>query len=206
MKIYTRKGDDGRTHLASGERVLKSSRRVELYGAVDELNSVIGAALAWLKDGDIAELHAELTREQNLLFELGSELAGFGVKDGESVIFPADTEALERGMDRMSESLEPMRAFILPGGSPASAFLHIARTVCRRLERMLVAVREGDAQNQDEAGKTIVLPEALRYINRLSDYLFVAARYANFAAGQEDVKWSSRAKQLKKSGELPADV
>lgn len=206
MKIYTKKGDGGQTHLATGARVSKNHLRVDLYGNVDELNSCIGVALAALREhGDGARpapafehLAAELQDTQNILFELGSELAGYKPKNeaGETaatVFREDDITGLEAAMDRMSERLEPMRSFILPGGTPASAQLQVCRTICRRLERMLVEARSGAVGNQDENG-IIVHDLALQYTNRLSDYLFIAARYANHLAGVDDIRWTSRSK------------
>ena len=198
MKIYTKKGDGGQTHLATGGRVAKNHVRVDLYGNSDELNSHIGVAMAFLTQDNEQSLRAELQEQQNLLFELGAELAGYRPKldDGsiaETVFEPADIEQIEQAMDRMSEQLEPMRSFILPGGTPASAHLHVCRTVCRRLERMMVDVRTGDTGNRDENGM-IVHDLALKYTNRLSDYLFITARYSNLLAGVEDIKWASRSK------------
>jgi cob(I)alamin adenosyltransferase len=215
MKIYTKKGDDGDTHLATGRRVAKNHPRVELYGNADELNSQIGVAIAHMPGDPYANLRQELREQQSLLFELGSELAGFrgaAQKAGRppapaadahdpggyapktpTLLRGADIEHLEQAMDRMSESIEPMRSFILPGGSPSSAQLQVCRTVCRRLERLCVQARGGELQNRDEHGP-IVADLALQYINRLSDYLFVAARYANHLAGMDDIKWGPRAR------------
>ncbi|MBX7056695.1 MAG: cob(I)yrinic acid a,c-diamide adenosyltransferase [Leptospirales bacterium] len=190
MKIYTRKGDDGRTQLASGERVWKHSRRVDLYGEVDELNSALGMAGAALPPS-AEELALGLKELQRLLFELGSELAGFrATEDG--AVFPDDILALEQSIDRMSAALPPMRHFVLPGGGAAAAALHLARTFCRRLERSMTRlIAEG---NQDEQRRKVVSDTNLRFINRLSDYLFTAARFANHLEGIEDVQWRSRAR------------
>lgn len=199
MKIYTKKGDSGQTHLATGGRVGKNHPRVELYGNVDELNSHIGVAMVHMQGAAYDTLRAEMEEQQNLLFELGSELAGFRAKTGakdetQATLFQADDiEPLETSMDGMSEKLEPMRSFILPGGSAASAQLQVCRTIARRLERMMVDVRTGPLQNQDENG-IIVHDMALMYANRLSDYLFVAARYSNHLDGVPDIKWTSRSK------------
>lgn len=210
MKIYTKKGDGGETHLATGGRVAKDNVRVDLYGNVDELNSHIGLTLAFMESPGsgsggsaltppLTALADELTAQQSLLFELGSELAGFRAKDPdtgnekETVFFDSDVESLEQAMDRMSADLEPMRAFILPGGRPAAAQLHLCRTVSRRIERMMVGVRNGELANQDEQG-LIVHDRALRYMNRISDYFFMAARFYNHVVGVEDIKWKSRSK------------
>ncbi|MEQ9362780.1 MAG: cob(I)yrinic acid a,c-diamide adenosyltransferase [Leptospirales bacterium] len=198
MKIYTKKGDGGETHLATGGRVGKNHPRVDLYGNVDELNSYIGVAMIHMQKPACTELRGELEDQQKLLFELGSELAGFRMQDDdgaarETLMQTSDIEILESAMDRMSEKLEPMRSFILPGGSPASAQLQVCRTVARRLERMMVEVRTGPLANQDDNG-IIVHDLALGYTNRLSDYLFVAARYSNHLDGVQDIKWTSRSK------------
>lgn len=178
MKIYTRKGDDGRTGLITGERVLKDDARVDLYGVVDELNSHLGAAASFLDGPAFEALRTHLERQQSLLFELGSELAG--LQSAEPAIRDEDILELERWMDACEEKLPALRSFILPGGTPAAALLHIARTVCRRLERNMVSCRAN------------VSDVALKYVNRLSDYLFTAARLANYETGTEDVPWRTR--------------
>lgn len=183
MKIYTKTGDKGDTSLADGKRVRKSDPRVELYGTVDELNSFIGAAVSFV-DQDFSEKKT-LTAIQNILFELGSELAGFVPKNSGRIILDEDIALLENAMDLMSAELPQMKSFVLPGGAQAASMLHIARTVCRRLERQMTNL-------QENAGT--VSSEALIYINRLSDYLFTAARFANFKSGNEDIPWKSRAK------------
>ncbi|EPG66864.1 cob(I)yrinic acid a,c-diamide adenosyltransferase [Leptospira wolffii] len=183
MKIYTKKGDTGTTSLASGSRVSKSDKRVELYGTADELNSSLGVALSFLRAD--SSLRPGLERIQNLLFELGSELAGFRKKDDTSCILEDDILSLEKEIDLWQESLVPLKNFILPGGSAPSSFLHISRTLARRLERDLVRYKEEGAE---------VFPENLRFLNRLSDYLFVAARFANFESKIEEPQWKSRAK------------
>jgi cob(I)alamin adenosyltransferase len=179
-RIYTKTGDGGETRLASGEPVSKSDPRVEAYGSVDELNAVIGVAR--LHSGQNDRIDAMLGRIQNELFDLGADLAtphdpapkweALRIQDGQ-------VERLETEIDWMNESLKPLDSFILPGGSALSAHLHLARTVCRRAERDLI--------RGIEAGRDLS-PAALRYLNRLSDHLFVAARRAN-ANGADDVKW-----------------
>lgn len=190
MKIYTKKGDGGMTGLATGERVPKHDLRVEMYGTADELNAVLGLAASRIVGDEAAEerrkLLKELQEQQCLLFELGAELAGYYREAGQSVITEADVQSLEQAMDRMNEHLKPMKSFILPGGTTAASFLHLARTVCRRLERQMTSVREERPE--------LVLPGAIKYVNRLSDYLFVAARFANHLAGTTDIPWKSRAK------------
>ncbi|TGK18945.1 cob(I)yrinic acid a,c-diamide adenosyltransferase [Leptospira fluminis] len=183
MKIYTKKGDSGTTSLASGTRVSKGDLRVDLYGTADELNSVLGVAVSFLKTP--SELKGILDRIQNLLFELGSELAGFHKKDGTSCILEEDILQLETEIDAWETSLVPLKHFVLPGGSQAAAFLHVARTIARKLERDLVKAKDGGSP---------IHPENLRFLNRLSDHLFVAARYANFEAQVQEPQWKSRAK------------
>ena len=179
-RIYTKTGDAGRTRLASGAEVSKTDARVAAYGAVDELNAVLGVAR--LTSGQNDRIDAMLARIQNELFDLGADLATplEPAPKWEALrILPSQVERLEQEIDWMNESLKPLDSFILPGGAPLSAHLHLARTVCRRAERETVALVEaGEAINMD----------ALRYLNRLSDHLFVAARRAN-ANGAGDVKW-----------------
>ena len=179
-KIYTRTGDAGSTGLASGARVSKSDLRVEAYGSVDELNAVIGVAR--LNAGQNDRLDAMLGRIQNELFDLGADLAtphDPPPKWEALRIVASQVERLEAEIDWMNDSLKALDSFILPGGSPLSSYLHLARTVARRAER--------DAIRLVESGAAIT-PEAMRYLNRLSDHLFVAARRAN-ANGADDVKW-----------------
>jgi cob(I)alamin adenosyltransferase len=185
-KIYTRTGDDGTTGLGSGERRLKSDLRVEAYGTVDEANACIG--LARLHTAAVhPDLDAMLGRIQNDLFDLGADLSvpepgSTGKKlDYEPLrIIAAQTARIEADIDRLNRELTPLKSFILPGGSPAAAALHLARTVTRRAERMIVAL----AQNPEEH----VNREAIRYINRVSDFLFVAGRVVN-DNGNADVLW-----------------
>ncbi|MBG0809079.1 cob(I)yrinic acid a,c-diamide adenosyltransferase [Methylosinus sp. H3A] len=182
-KIYTRGGDAGATSLVGGERRRKDDLRVEAYGAVDETNATIG--LARLATASDAALDTMLARIQNDLFDLGAELATPG-KPGEPppenslAIVQSQVDRLEREIDELNASLAPLKSFVLPGGTAAAAHLHLARTVSRRAERIMVAL----ANAPDEA----VGATALRYVNRLSDFLFVAARYANSKAG--DVLWT----------------
>jgi cob(I)alamin adenosyltransferase len=180
-RIYTRAGDGGATRLASGEKVSKASARVMAYGEVDELNCVIGLARLQTTSDDV--LDPMLGRIQNDLFDLGADLATPPGKPGSAEalrIVAAQVERLEREIDALNEGLAPLTSFILPGGSPAAAQLHLARTVCRRAERAAVAFAQG--------AESAVHIEALRYLNRLSDLLFVAARFAN-ARGSGDVLW-----------------
>ncbi|MGH7022629.1 MAG: cob(I)yrinic acid a,c-diamide adenosyltransferase [Caulobacteraceae bacterium] len=184
-RIYTRAGDGGSTRLASGEKVSKASARVEAYGGVDELNAVLG--LARLETSADTFLDPILARIQNDLFDLGADLATPARKAGapEALrIVASQVERLEREIDALNESLSPLTSFVLPGGSRASAHLHHARTVCRRAERAAVAFAADDGAGEHR--------EALRYLNRLSDLLFVAARFAN-ARGLGDVLWAPAA-------------
>ena len=181
-KIYTKTGDDGTTGLGSGERRKKYDLRVAAYGTVDEANACIGLARLHLESND--ELDAALMRIQNDLFDLGADLAT--PETGEKPeyeplrITEGQVAAVEKEIDRFNKKLQPLRSFVLPGGSPASAHLHLARTVARRAERMIVELSE----QPDEK----VSGEAIRYMNRLSDFLFVAARVMN-EGGKSDVLW-----------------
>jgi len=182
-KVYTRTGDDGSTGLGGGQRVSKDSARIEAYGSVDELNSVLGVALVSNLESRVAD---ELKRIQNELFHLGSDLC---VLEEDKKEMPVPTVAerhilkLETTMDELSAELEPLQNFVLPGGSEGAAHLHVARTVCRRAERDLVTLAATDTVGRF----------TLRYLNRLSDALFVMARYENSKKGVEDVLWNSRA-------------
>jgi cob(I)alamin adenosyltransferase len=182
-KVYTRTGDDGSTALGGGQRVAKDSRRIEVYGTVDELNSAIGAARA---SRLTPELDAALAVVQNELFHLGSDLC---ILEEDKARRPVPriearhVEALETLVDRLSESLPPLENFILPGGSPGASWLHLCRTVCRRAERAAVSLAR-----EEEIGEFVV-----RYLNRLSDALFVMARFENRSRGVADVLWNSRA-------------
>ena len=182
-KIYTRTGDAGATRLASGEQVSKSSLRVETYGAVDEANACVG--MARLHTAAAPEFDAMLARIQNELFDLGADLATPPLKDETHTLRMVDSqvERLEREIDTMNAQLPPLTSFILPGGTAAAANLHLARTVSRRAERAAVALAESGQQ---------VSPAAMKYLNRLSDFLFVAARHAN-DQGRAEVFWKSGA-------------
>jgi cob(I)alamin adenosyltransferase len=173
-KIYTRTGDDGTTGLGDGTRVSKDSARVAAYGTVDELNSAIGLLLAHGIREDLAET---LTEIQHELFDLGGELC----IPGSALIHAPDIERLERRLDALNEDLPPLKDFILPGGGLAAASCHLARTICRRAEREVVTLSHHDA----------VRPEAIRYLNRLSDLLFVMARVLARADGHGEVLWKS---------------
>ncbi|MFT2212999.1 cob(I)yrinic acid a,c-diamide adenosyltransferase [Rhizobium giardinii] len=181
-KIYTRTGDDGMTGLTTGPRRLKSDLRVEAYGTIDEANSFIG--LARQHTAELTALDAMLMRIQNDLFDLGADLStpdtGATLAYEPLRIIAAQVTRLETEIDALNADLDPLRSFVLPGGSGAAAALHIARTVARRAERQMVelARMEGEAVSR----------EALAYINRLSDFLFVAARWTN-DKGKSDVLW-----------------
>lgn len=181
-KIYTRTGDKGTTALVSGPRRLKHDLRVEAYGTVDETNSAIGVAR--LHTGGLERLDAMLFRIQNDLFDLGADLAT--PDNGEPLsyeplrIVESQVTRLENEIDELNAALEPLTSFVLPGGSAATANLHLARTVCRRAERLMVELSVSENE--------IVSPAALKYANRLSDFLFVAARFAN-DAGKADILW-----------------
>jgi cob(I)alamin adenosyltransferase len=181
-KIYTRAGDDGSTSLATGEPVRKHDPRVEAYGAVDEANACVGVAR--LHCGEDGELDAILGRIQNDLFDLGADLAT-PVRDKplgwEALrVTPEQVTRLEREIDALNAPIPPLDSFVLPGGTALSAHLHVARTVTRRAERLIAALRDTPGESVSDA--------ALHYANRLSDLLFVACRRAN-ANGATDVKW-----------------
>ncbi len=180
-KIYTRTGDAGETGLFGGGRVSKDDLRVRAYGTIDELNAAIGVARAGAPP---PEIEGVLERLQHQLFDLGAELATperVAAAARISPTTPDRVEALERDIDRYEALLPPLRQFVLPGGTPVAAALHQARTVARRAEREIVSL----------AGREPVNPELLKYVNRLSDLLFVLARAANHAAGRPDVVWIS---------------
>lgn len=177
-RIYTKSGDGGETGLGDGRRVRKDAARVEAYGQVDELNAVLGLLAAYCPDAPEAVL---LRGIQNDLFDVGADLCVPSTADdvpGKSLrVTAAQVEKLEKAIDRLNEGLQPLRSFILPGGSPAAAWLHLARTVCRRAERAVVTLTAAEEVNA----------QVLIYLNRLSDFLFVLGRVANGAAG--DVLW-----------------
>lgn len=181
-KIYTRAGDGGKTRLVTGETVAKTDPRVEAYGVVDELNAVLG--LVRLETAADAVLDPVFARIQNDLFDLGADLATPDLGGAAALrIVDAQVKRLEGEIDRLNAGLAPLTSFVLPGGSRAAAALHLARTVCRRAERRAVAFAH--ALSPEAAA---VHGPALRYLNRLSDLLFVASRYAN-AGGAGDILW-----------------
>ena len=174
-KIYTRTGDGGSAGLVDGSRVSKSSLRMGAIGDVDEANAAVGVAIAALGGGETA---LQLLNVQNELFDLGADVATPGEVEGALRIVASQVARLEVEIDEMNDSLDPLTSFILPGGSPAVAALHLARTVVRRAERAAVALNEAEALN----------PHLLAYLNRLSDHLFVAARFVAASQGG-DVLW-----------------
>lgn len=171
-KIYTRTGDDGTTGLGDGSRTNKDSLRIEAIGAVDELNNAVGVALTQSLPPEVRDV---LRAVQHRLFDLGGELS----VPGYHLISPRHVEALEAELDELNQALKPLKEFIVPGGSKGAAWCHQARGVCRRAERRVVAL----------AREETISEHGQHYLNRLSDYLFVAARYINQAAGVEDVLW-----------------
>jgi cob(I)alamin adenosyltransferase len=180
-RIYTRSGDSGETGLFDGERVNKDDLRVEAYGSTDELNSVLGLSRAHCSDPDLTQL---IDIVQHDLFCVGADLAtpeisGTSAKRAIARVTPRYAARLEKEIDRLQEELPPLSQFILPGGSPLAGFLHLARTVCRRAERRCSSL----------AGVQTINPEIMRYLNRLSDLLFVMARIANHREGIQDVPW-----------------
>jgi cob(I)alamin adenosyltransferase len=182
-RIYTRSGDDGTTALGTGERRKKYDLRIEAYGTLDEVNAVIGVARLHMA-GDPA-LDAVLSRIQNDLFDVEADLcmpseAGKGPGGAKLTVTDAQVTWLEGEIDRLNAELAPLKSFILPGGSPGAAYLHLARTVCRRAERIMVALA-------DKPGESVTAA-ALKYVNRLSDFLFVAGRRMN-DKGAADVLW-----------------
>jgi cob(I)alamin adenosyltransferase len=183
-KIYTRTGDDGTTGLGTGERRKKYDLRIAAYGTIDEANAAIG--IARLSTAGDAELDAALSRIQNDLFDVGADLCtpeqrkGKGPGGARLTVTAKQVAWLETEIDRLNAELAPLRSFVLPGGSAAAAGLHLARTVCRRAERLI-------AELKDKRGESVGA-DVLKYVNRLSDYLFVASRYAN-DKGAGDVLW-----------------
>jgi cob(I)alamin adenosyltransferase len=180
-RIYTRTGDDGTTSLGSGERRKKYDLRVAAYGTLDEVNAVIG--LVRLHTADDKAFDDVLGRIQNDLFDVEADLclSEKGPGGARLTITDAQVDWIEQQIDRLNAGLQPLKSFILPGGNPAAAYLHVARTVCRRAERMMVKLN-------DKPGEGVTAP-ALKYVNRLSDFLFVAGRYAN-DKGARDVLWA----------------
>ncbi len=173
-RIYTRGGDKGQTSLGSGKRVAKHDPRVAAYGQVDEANAAIGLARLHTKGA----ADAMLARIQNDLFDLGADLCRPEAKEGDLRIVESQVLRLEREIDKMNAALQPLQSFVLPGGTPAAAYLHLARTIARRAERAMTALGERSPVN----------PQAVKYINRLSDHLFVLSRFLN-GKGKRDILW-----------------
>ena len=179
MKIYTKTGDSGDTRLFNGAQVRKDDDSVDTYGEVDELHAFIGAAASFLKDPALLSM---LTAVQKDLFSIGAQLADPGFKAQSRAKFqlpPERITALENAIDSFETELPPLRQFILAGGGPCGAMLHVARTVCRRAERRVVTLSE----------KVEVHPNVIQYLNRLSDFLFVLARVVNHREGKEEIPW-----------------
>jgi cob(I)alamin adenosyltransferase len=177
MRIYTRTGDTGETGLIGGQRVPKDDVRVEAYGTLDELNAVLGLCRSLLEADDLTQW---LERIQSQLFSIGAELASPPERAAQfASVGEAEVEALEAAIDQLETELEPLRQFILPGGTTAAAALHLARTICRRAERRVVTLSHHSTVNG----------AILKYLNRLGDLLFVMARVANHRAGVADVRW-----------------
>ena len=180
MKLYTKKGDKGETSLIGGVKVSKSNIRIHAYGSIDELNSYIGILRSELRKEHTVETLSEI---QDRLFTIGSLLASH---PSSKMIVPdiseKDIELLENQMDEMNTILPELKSFILPGGNPIEAHCHVARTICRRAERWIVQLSEEEE----------VDPILIKYINRLSDYLFVAARFVNYLAGAKEIEWKPR--------------
>ena len=184
-KVYTRSGDSGTTGLVGGKRLPKDHPRIMAYGTVDELNSVIGIVLNFLlqKEESIQrkKLGVVLEAIQQKLFDVGSELATLPGDEykGQINLKPEDTVWLEEIIDSMNEELQPLKSFILPGGTPLNSFLHLSRTVCRRAEREIIKLNQID----------LVSPEIIKFINRLSDFLFVAGRWVSEKLGENEILW-----------------
>ena len=184
-KVYTRTGDSGQTGLVGGKRLPKDHPRIEAYGTVDELNSILGIALSFLAQKEVSKrrdkLELILKAIQHKLFDLGSELATLpgDEYEGQVTLQAEDSMWLEQIIDAMNEELEPLNSFILPGGTTFNAFLHQARTVCRRAERDVIKLNQIDLVN----------PEIIKYLNRLSDFLFAAGRWVTETLGEKEILW-----------------
>jgi cob(I)alamin adenosyltransferase len=181
MKIYTKTGDKGQTSLLGGTRISKSHPRIEAYGTIDELNSYIGL----VRDQEVNENRRDLLKEiQDRLFTIGSHLAADPDRNTKKVpdLLPTDIELLEHEMDKMDSELPELRFFVLPGGHQSVSFCHLARTVCRRAERLVIAFSE----------EVLVEEMIIKYLNRLSDYLFVLSRKMAHELGAEEISWKPR--------------
>ena len=182
-RIYTRTGDAGETALGNGERLSKANIRIAAYGTVDETNATVG--IVRLHTKSLPQLDVMLARIQNELFDLGADLCvpdrGQKLEFEPLRILPKQYERLETEIDELNAELTPLRSFVLPGGHAAAAYLHQARTVCRRAERLIVELKSHDSEHVSEG--------AIAYINRLSDFFFVASRWVNFKAADGDILW-----------------
>ena len=184
-RIYTRTGDAGETALGTGERVSKAHLRIQAYGTVDETNATLGIVRLSTATPDMAKLDQMLARIQNELFDLGADLCvpdtGKDLGYEPLRILPKQYERIEAEIDELNGELSPLRSFVLPGGHPAAAYLHISRTVCRRAERLIVELASHEGEHVSEG--------AVAYVNRLTDFFFVASRWANAKSGAGDVLW-----------------
>jgi len=182
-KIYTKTGDDGSTGLGNGSRILKNSERVSAYGTVDELNSFIGLARSYIDNDKLNEVDNTLALIQNDLFDLGADLCipDSDKSDHSLKIISSYVSNLEKEIDLLNKELNPLKSFILPGGTKIAAYLHVARTIARRCEREMIELNQTEGESISE--------EAIQYINRLSDFLFVVARYANLKLNFDDILW-----------------
>jgi cob(I)alamin adenosyltransferase len=184
-KVYTRSGDKGDTGLVGGKRIPKDHPRIGSYGTVDELNSIVGLCRSFLaqKEPSVRRDKLDLILEgiQQKLFDMGSELATLpgDEYEGQITLQPEDAEWLEEVIDAMNEDLKPLQSFILPGGTPLNSFLHQARTVCRRAERDVIRLSREEVMN----------PEIVKFLNRLSDFLFVAGRWVTATLGEQETLW-----------------
>ncbi|RPJ81805.1 MAG: cob(I)yrinic acid a,c-diamide adenosyltransferase [Deltaproteobacteria bacterium] len=194
MKVYTKTGDKGITSLFSGERISKCHDRVETYGEIDELNSFVGMISAWLPQEEQSTV-SEIQTIQKNLFQIGSWLATTPGSDSIRHLVPMETstvEYLEKAIDRMEEALPRLQLFILPGGGPASAAAHVARTVCRRVERHVIRLIQNEKITEQKIENQMSIIQ--QYLNRLSDYFFVLARYCNKIANISDVVYIPKKK------------
>jgi cob(I)alamin adenosyltransferase len=184
-RIYTRTGDAGETALGTGDRVSKAHLRIQAYGTVDETNATLGVVRLHTQSPEMQKLDQMLARIQNELFDLGADLCvpdtGKDLGYEPLRILPKQYERIEREIDELNGELSPLRSFVLPGGHPAAAQLHVARTVCRRAERLIVELAAHAGEHVSEG--------AVAYVNRLSDFFFVASRWANAMSGAGDVLW-----------------
>lgn len=182
MKIYTKTGDKGETSLIGGERTDKDDPRIEAYGEVDELNAAIGLAISFLP-AHSSTIYEDLTKVQHHLFDIGAELASLSERKVKALkipkVTPTKVSFLEQQMDNYASELKSLTQFILPGGTEAASALHLARTICRRAERRIVSLAKQQPVNE----------ELVRYLNRLSDLLFTAARLVNSQVGKPDIRW-----------------